>query len=309
MDEFSLLRGVVESFREYGFDAELIPSAAAIDGELMLERGGHRRSYVLEVKLPLTLDTLQQSGRLADVIFVTDHVSARTAEVLRRLDAHFVDAAGNAYVASPEWYLDVRGRRRQDQIEATYARLEVPTNLYSSKRAQVVFALLTWVDLLGSSVRTVADAAGVSVGIAQSTTNELRRRGLWPDDESSRSTLIDGWAAAFPETLGRSLTIRGLRAEQFDQFYGPVLASGEAAPSAHLRATTGVVYVDELSTELLMMNRWRTDGPSNLVVRRKFWSRPELLHGEAPPLLVYADLQASDDPRVRSVANDYRSQL
>jgi hypothetical protein len=132
---------------------------------------------------------------------------------------------------------------------------------------------------------------------------------MWPDNELARSTLIDGWSAVFPQSLGRSLTVRGLWAEQLDRFFGPVLASGEAAPSAGLRATTGVVYVDELSTELLMMNRWRTDRSPNLVVRRRFWTRPEPTEGEAPPLLVYADLLASDDPRVRSVAAQYRRLL
>lgn len=309
MDEFALAQRAADSFREYGFDAELTASPIAIDGELVLEKNGVRRVFQLEIKLPLTLNTVRHHGILPDAIYVTDQVSARTAEVLRRMGIHFMDAAGNAFLASDGWYVDVRGRRRQDLAEPVYARLESSPNLYSSKRAQVVFALLTWSDLLDASVRKVADAAGVSVGIAQSTMNEIRRRALWPDHEGARATLIDGWAAAFPETLGRSLTIRSLRAEQFERFYGPVLASGEAAPSAQMRATSGVVYVDELSTDLLMKNRWRADGPPNLIVRRRFWSHPDLLDGEAPPLLVYGDLQASDDPRIRSVASDYRYRL
>jgi hypothetical protein len=92
-------------------------------------------------------------------------------------------------------------------------------------------------------------------------------------------------------------------------FFGPVLASGEAAPSAQMRPASGVVYVDQLTTELLMENRWRTDGVPNLTVRRRFWSHPHPEAGEAPPLLVYGDLQASDDPRTRSVASEYRYRL
>ncbi|MEO6532222.1 MAG: type IV toxin-antitoxin system AbiEi family antitoxin [Pseudolysinimonas sp.] len=309
MDEFSLTHGVADSFREYGFSAEVDASPVAIDGELILEKDGVHRVFPLEVKLPLTLNTIRQQTSPHDVLYVTDQVSARTAEVLRRMNIHFVDAAGNAFLATDGWYVDVRGRRRPDTAELQYVPLESEPNLYSARRAQVVFALLSWSDLLDSSVRTLADAAGVSVGIAQSTTKQLRRRGLWPDQEDARSVLIDGWAAAFPETLGRSLTIRSLRAEQFETFYGPVLASGESAPSAQMRATSGVVYVDELSTELLMLNRWRTDGPPNLIVRRCFWSHPSAVDHEAPPLLVYGDLQASGDPRVRSVANEYRYRL
>ncbi len=309
MDDFSLLENVAHAFREYGFEAELLASPHSLDGELVLARNGRRRTFILDVKLPLTPTTVRQQPSGSDILHVTDHVSTRTAEVLRRMRVHFIDAAGNAFLDSDDWLVDVRGRRRLDVIEPLYARIESPFNLYSAKRAQVVFALLTWPDLLDAPVRGVAEVAGVSVGIAQSTSNELRRRDLWPDHDASRSTLIDGWAAAFPETLGRSLTIRNLRAEQFDLFFGDVLVSGEAAPSAGMRSNSGVVYVDELSTELLMMNRWRTDGPSNLTVRRRFWSHPDVPGGEAPPLLVYGDLQASDDPRTRTVAAEYRSRL
>lgn len=309
MNEPTLLERVADSFREYGFGTELRTAPVDIDGELTLDKGGVRRSFALEVKRPLTLTALQHAGAGSDVIYVTDQISERAADALRRLGVHFADAAGNAYLVSGDWYVDVRGRRRRDLSESGHVTHTIPTNLYSSKRAQVVFALVTWPDLLNASVRTVAEAAGVSVGIAQSTTAELRQRDLWPDHEPARSTLIDGWAAAFPAALGRSLTIRSVRAEQLERFFGSVLVSGEAAPSAGLRATSGVVYVDDLSTELLMMNRWRTDPPANLIVRRRFWSHPEPTPGEAPPLLVYADLLASDDARVRSVANEYRGRL
>ncbi len=311
MNEYSMVEGVVDAFREYGFSAEVVAAPQQIDGCLILEKEGVRREFSLEVKLPLTINAgviPNQSGHL----YVTDHVSARTAEVLRRMGVQYIDAAGNLFLEGGGWYIDIRGRKRHEATELTaqYLRLEAPTNLYSAKRAQVIFALLTWGDLLGASVRELAEVAGVSTGIAGSTTSELRRRDLWPDSPQPREALIDGWASAFPETLARSLTIRAVRAENLEAFYGPVLVSGEAAPSAQMRATSGVVYVDELTTELLMENRWRTDGSPNLVVRRRFWSRKdELPHGEAPHLLVYGDLHASDDPRVRSVAVEYRHRL
>lgn len=306
-----MVQGVADAFREYGFTAEVASAPDGLDGHLILEKDGVRQRFLLEIKVPLTLNTVGGHGR-SDLLYVTDHVSARTAEVLRRMGVRFVDAAGNVFLQSGGWYVDVRGRRRSEIAAhaVDYLRVETPPNLYSAKRAQVVFALLTWSDLLDASVRTVAEVAGVSVGIAQSTTNELRRRALWPDRPDTRTALIDGWASAFPETLARSLTIRSLRAEQFDIFFGDVLVSGEAAPSAQMRPTSGVVYVDELTTELLVENRWRTDGLPNLVVRRRFWSRDDGgPSGEAPPLLVYGDLQASDDPRTRSVAGEYRFRL
>lgn len=309
MDQDELLLDAADAVREFGFDVDVEPATTdAADARMVLQKDGDPRTFLVEVKVPLTVSAV--GHRLADenVLYVTDHVSARTAETLRRMGVSYVDAAGNAFLQTDGWYIDVRGRqRRQPPLGRT--PLETTVNLYSARRAQVVFALLTWPDLLTASVRVLAKTAGVSIGIAQSTTTALRDRGLWPDHPDARATLIDGWAAAYPDVLARSLTIRSVRAEQFERFFGPVLASGEAAPSARIRPLSGVVYVEELSTELLIENRWRTDGPRNLVVRQRFWSRPEPATGEAPPLLVYGDLLASDDPRVRAVAAEYRSRL
>lgn len=302
-----MMRRVAATFEEYGFKATLKSDGYNLETQLILERNGESRMFQLEFKLPLTSSTVTPHGT-PNLLYVTDHVSARTSEALRRMGVQYVDWAGNTHLHSDGWYVDVRGKR-PEAITAVYARTESPINLYSAKRAQVIFVLLTWRELLDESVRTIAEVAGVSVGLAQSTTNELRERALWPDRSENRSHLIDGWVAAFPETLARSLTLRSLRAERLDQFYGAVLASGEAAQSAQMRATSGVVYVDSLTNELLMMNRWRTDGSPNLIVRRRFWSYTEPDNREAPALMIYADLHASDDPRTRSVAAEYRSRL
>jgi hypothetical protein len=173
----------------------------------------------------------------------------------------------------------------------------------------VIFALLTWPELMDKPLRALAGAAGVSLGMAQATSKELQDRALWPDDPTTRELLLDAWLSAYPDNLARSITIRSVRAEQFERFYGAALPSGEAAPSAHMRATGGVVYVDRLTPKLLAMNRWRTDGEPNLVVRHQFWNLPELRNDEAPALLVCGDLHASADPRVRAVAAEYKRLL
>jgi len=309
MDRFVLLDAAADSLREYGFRVETREADEEHDGTLTLEKDGRQRTLLVEIKMPLTVAATLGRRPEQELIYVTDRVSTRTADGLRRLGAQFVDADGNAHIRIDDWYVDVRGKRRKNAGPPN-TRPAVTTNLYTAKRAQVVFVLLCWPHLIDAPVRTIADAAGVSIGIAQSTTHELRRRALWPNDPGARGALIDGWAAAFPGTLARSLTIRVLHAENLDRFFGDVMVSGETAHSAHMRPVSGVVYVDEMTTELLMQNRWRSDGAPNLVVRRRFWNVPgEPVRGEAPRLLVYGDLLASDDPRTRSVAARYRLDL
>lgn len=55
----------------------------------------------------------------------------------------------------------------------------------------------------------------------------------------------------------------------------PVFTSGEAAASKLLRPASTTLYVGELEPKLAIVNRWRSDGPANIVVRRKFWHAPD----------------------------------
>ena len=97
------------------------------------------------------------------------------------------------------------------------------------------------------------------------------------------------------------------------------MVSGEGAAADLVRPTALTIYVAELDPMLPVKNRWRSDGDANITVRSKFWTTPpDEAHDydgplaglrNAPAVLVYADLMASDNPRVRSVAPEWRSRI
>jgi hypothetical protein len=72
------------------------------------------------------------------------------------------------------------------------------------------------------------------------------------------------------------------------------------------------IYVEELDPMLSIVNRWRSDGPPNIMVRRKFWHGPFELDGQSdsplsvPWTLAYADLMATGEPRQRAAARELR---
>jgi hypothetical protein len=104
----------------------------------------------------------------------------------------------------------------------------------------------------------------------------------------------------------------------------PVFVSGESAAEDLLRPATLTLtlYVEQLDPRLLVVNKWRSEGPANIMVRRKFWQAPHDSSSPggasrdpdgglawvrpAPWPLVYADLVTSGDPRVRTVARQWR---
>jgi hypothetical protein len=280
-------------------------------GKVRLARGASKQDYFLIYGPRIGLADIAKvdTSGLPALVFTT-FVSPRTAEALRRVGLQYLDDAGNAWVMFGDVLVDVRGRSRADREPA---RRTVVGNLFSAQRAQVVCALLAWPRLWDATRRDVARAAGVSLGQAHNTMTLLAEAGY----ESAQSRpgqvpLLDLWAAAFPTGLAAKLTLAVFHGD-LDRIVdlGAMFVSGEKAVEDLLRPATLTFYVDELDPRLPIVNRWRTDGWPNIVIRRKFWhlpaddASPEVL-AVAPWPLVYADLLASDDPRVRSAATKWK---
>jgi hypothetical protein len=252
-------------------------------------------------------------GDLPRFVF-TDYVPDATGAAFRRAGVGYLDEAGNAWISFSTVLVDVRGRRRVGSTE----RLPVTHgNLFSPGSAQVVLALLAWPSLWRATRRDLAHVAGTSLGKAHDVLAILKQAGFGPDAmQRSDGELLDLWAAAYPTSLARRLLL--------GTFHGPVdkvrsadrgdrlYVSGEVAAGDLLRPATLDVYVAELGPRLALANRWRTDGPPNIVVRRSFWQEPGGTRAPAdepvaaPWPLVYADLLASTDPRVRAAAGDWK---
>ncbi|HWH26169.1 MAG TPA: type IV toxin-antitoxin system AbiEi family antitoxin [Pseudolysinimonas sp.] len=318
MDESELIELVAAAIRNLGFSVAFTWTPGEMgDGEITIGRRGSVETRAFEVKRHLTLSKIDERPGIdpSRTLFMSEYINEKTAAALRRRGVQYADSMGNAYLESDSWIVDVRGRKTPAQGRARSAGYATET-LYSPKRAQVIFALLNWPHLMTAPLREVSSVAGVSLGLTQTTISALRNEsGLWPDSDTRRQRLIDGWAASFGGLLGPSLRIREFRAEQTERTFGDGYSlSGESAPSLAIRPARIVMYVNDLVPELIMMNRWRADGEPNVFVRRRFWTVPEAATeserpGEAPALIVYADLLSSDDPRVQEAAREYRAGL
>ncbi|MGH8961603.1 MAG: type IV toxin-antitoxin system AbiEi family antitoxin [Jatrophihabitantaceae bacterium] len=261
--------------------------------------------------VPLAAASADADGR--PVFVHATFLAAKSRDALRRAGVQYLDVAGNAWIEFGDVFIEVRGRPRPDGA-APHRR--AAGNLFSAGRAQVVFALLAWPYLWRASQREISAAAGVSVGQVNDTLKLLRDAkhgvsGTRPD----AADLLDLWAAAFPAGLAHRLTLATYRGEigrATVDAGGPVFISGEAAATDLLRSTSLTIYVADLDPRLPVVNRWRSDGEPNIIVRRKFWNTPGVADNAhtdaeaAPWPLVYADLLASDDPRVRSAAKQWR---
>lgn len=300
-------------------DTPGLPGAQSMT--IRLERGSSKQRYALVLRERATRVDLATAENKLPTIVVDHFISPRSADSLRRVGAQYVDAAGNAWIEFGDVLIDIRGRRPLQDIGSRPHR--AGGNLFSSARAKVAFALLAWPSLWEARQRDLAHAAGVSLGQANNALALFRESGFGPPPSGRSAELLNLWAAAFPSGLARRITlatyqgtvgpVEGVNADD------EVFISGEAAAGELLRPATLTIYVEQLDPRLPIVNRWNSDGPANIVVRSKFWQTPGVAapHGEGPlsktsnvpwPLVV-ADLLASDDPRVRGTAAEWRERF
>lgn len=278
--------------------------------------------FVLIFTLTMTMSELARQG--ADLIapghllVLGSRISEKSADHFRRRGINFLDEAGNAYVDFDGVRIDVRGRRSEGSTGSSPRSVVQRTNLFSTKRSQLIFALLAWSEMSQAPIRELAYVAGVSVGQAQETLALLQEAGfIWGEGAAREinrgGELLDQWAAAYPTGLGGAKRTRGFAgatrlSDELPE--GPIVVSGEAAMSNEIRPQTLTIYTAHLAPRTVIANRWRTDQEPNIFVRPLFWRDPrrqELpMVSVAPSVLVYADLLASGDGRQIETAGGLR---
>jgi hypothetical protein len=290
---------------------------ASVKGQpvLKLSRGASTASFTLQAGPNVRLSSLNLNSAGGPMFVHTSHVNTKTADAFRRARVQFLDSAGNAWIQFGDVLIDIRGRISTEPDPTSHPH-RAAGDLFSSRRSQVIMALLAWPDLWTRPQRELAEAAGVSLGQANKTLALLKQAGRGPGrPKREEVSLLDMWAAAFPARLGQRLYLGSYQGDitwrpSRDELDPPAV-SGESAVPELLRPGSLTLYLRELDPNLALRQRWRADGAPNIVVRRKFWRHPRWNtsssdDGVAPWPIVCADLLASDDPRVRAVAREVR---
>ncbi|MGW5436348.1 type IV toxin-antitoxin system AbiEi family antitoxin [Nocardia asteroides] len=266
----------------------------------------------------ITLSALSRLDRPDDshrLLVTGPQISNRTAAAFRDAQIDYIDDAGNAHLDFGPVLVDVRGRHSP---RSDMSQRPSDANLFSTRRMQVLFAVLAWPDLVDRPVRMIADTAGTSVGIAQSTLELLKSSDyVMGRSLHRREELIDLWSVAYRGSLLpkiRELTFAG----DFERWSLPpgYQVSGESAIETIRQPQTLTIYVRNFDPIEAIQNGWRKSTEPTIEIRRKFWSEPPwaeapdefgaFTESAAPPLLVYADLLASGEPRQVEVAHALR---
>lgn len=197
---------------------------------------GSQRVRAVATDSPTFTRVLELDEAAGDpLLLLARSIHPRSAHELRSAGVQFLDTAGNAYVRFGGVLIDVRGRRPDPATVQDRRTVRPSAGLFTPRRAQVVFALLSWPELLEAPVRALAAAAKVSLGQAQSTLKLLDEQGFL-DRRSRRlmrrEILTERWADAFATGLGPKTLVQQLHGDPGHLSlagHGVVYVSGEQA--------------------------------------------------------------------------------
>lgn len=277
--------------------------------------GSKKYRYAVEIKTvdrPGALGVIQNKfeGYTLPGLLAAPYITAEMAEHCRVNNIQFIDTAGNAYLKAEGLHVFIVGQKRtlQNTPEAKY-------RANTTAGMKVVFALLCRPALLNAPYREIARAAGVALGIVGGVFYGLTERGQIAGDGKKlprrfvdAGRLVEEWVINYPLKLRPKLAVRRFAAPEVNWWgkaqpeAGTALWGGEVAAemlTQFRKPGTGILYLQGDPTKLVIARRLKADPKGNIEIVGKFWDFKAATDKQyvVPPLLVYADLMATGDPR------------
>jgi hypothetical protein len=184
---------------------------------------------------------------------------------------------------------------------------------------RINFALLCEPRLLNAPYRDIQQATGVALGAIGPVLLGLSQRGFITGNPKkgerrilARQRMIDEWVTNYPFKLRPKLNARRFRADspdwwktldvkRYEACWGGEVAADRL--TSHLKPHNITLYMQPTQlrqnlTKLVMENKLKAAPDGEIEVLEAFWFFESSIAGDTvPPLLIYADLLASLDPR------------
>ena len=243
-------------------------------------------------------------------VLVTRYVTPPLAEELRGMDIQFLDMVGNVFFNDLPLYMFIRGNKPAEPRRAA------PVNrAFRPAGLQVIFALLCNPGMENLPFREIARIAMVALGTVGWVMKDLKEMGHLVDMGqrgrrlTNKAHLLERWISAYPEQLRPKQTAgrfvvedsdwwKKINIRAFQSYWGGEIAA--AMLTQYLKPQTATIYVSGSPAPLIVQNKMKKHANGPIEVMATFWNFAvtQTRFGDlVPPLLIYADLLASGDPR------------
>ena len=320
----------------YTYDQE--KNDRGTDGHLTITNGQQKYTWGVELKKRLLRQVLAKLTLVKTVLhdekalIIAPYINEKLAELCREMQVDYLDLAGNAHLNHPPIYIDIRGRKPPPEHQIQLTR-QLTGKAFQPKGMKLVMILLLRPELVNQPMRVLADEAEIALGTVKQVLDDLKQLTFIIDKGkkgyaiNEQDLLLTRWLDAYPHNMEAKLTqtlyvaqdlteIRNAPLEPYGALWG-----GEVAADAYthyLKPKTYQIYADaEAHKALLKKFRLRRLRANETDVTPIRVVEPpvaiEKIKGKLPgyvtPLLVYAELLNSDDPRnletAKRIYNDY----
>ncbi|NLP63996.1 type IV toxin-antitoxin system AbiEi family antitoxin [Paraburkholderia sacchari] len=321
---------------DFGPAAPSAASAREMNSEMKvtLEVNGARQPYMLAARARLRtreeVRTVAAQSATAGlpVLLATSWLTPALADECVEQGLQFIDLAGNLHVRGPGQYILVTGRPANPDIKRFVSRSGKPAISASASALRMIFVLLSAPELINRPYREIASSAGVALGAIGGVFDDLRERGLLAGTEDRRlidpAALREEWAINYSLRLLPKLNAQRFAIDDPAWWQRAELPAGQAWWSGEvaaakltrqLRPASQTLYVEPAARPAVMMalakqHRFRADPAGSLEIVDAFWHLDDMRTAQltAPPLLVYADLLRTREPRNAEAAALIRDQ-
>ncbi len=243
------------------------------------------------------------------IMIIAERIAEPAREEMRKKGIAYLEANGNAFIHTADTMLFIDGNKPIKTTKPVTNRAFTKTGL------KVVFHLLNDPTAIRRTYRELARETNVALGNIKYIIDGLHEAGyILPINRreialKNKRALLDRWIAGYRETLKPDLFIKQCRManeaqrnnwadvqiRDLDMQWG-----GQAAAELmtnYLTAQELTLYTKGFTA--MQGNRLGLipDNNGDILLYEKFWYEPADIQALAPPLLVYADLLITDDPR------------
>lgn len=270
-----------------------------------------------------TPDGKNQDQKEDQPLFISEHVTAGAGEFLRAERISYLDAGGNCFLQNDSLLIFVRGQDSKDR-----PRTHRSIRAFNSAGLKLIFALLVRPEVAHWTYRELADMVEIGRGTVGYVMKDLQELGFVEKRRKSRTLrktadLMDRWTTGYTERLrselsrGRFTFLPSRKATGWQSHLSNLWASkwggepGADLLTGNFRPEVLTLYTREATSTICQELEAAPDPEGSIEILDMFWDPAELEgSGDAtgrtvehvPPLLIYADLVASADPRARRAA-------
>jgi hypothetical protein len=312
--EIAILEQATEAILDKtGMQITFKPHGKASDGAYNIVFQNRDMLFFVECKRNVPVyqvdEVAKKEAQGHPIMVIAEQIAAPAREQLRKKGIAYLEANGNAFINNKHAVIFLDGNKPIKETKPVTNRAFTKTGL------KAVFHLLNDPTAITRTYRQLAEETNVALGNVKYIMDGLEEAGfILPLNKrnvalKNKKALLERWIAGYRETLKPDLyqkTFHIAKKEKRDHWQDIDVkelnmqwgaeAAGELMTN-YLKAKELTLYTPGFTAKQGNTIGLIPDKDGDVHLYEKFWYEPGEIHPTTPPLLVYADLLITDDPR------------